>query len=443
MMSRDAIVPTTQQQYTWAVREFLLFLAQRQVRAMDVDRETLSAFLEERLKAYRRECRHRPPKMGEWRRRYLSGIRRYLRQVQGKWPPPLRPEPEIDEYRIHLRNRGLAESTILDYCLHVRIFLAFIRAKALSVEAVEPKDVEAYSRVMVRMYREHRPKGSKGAASCRAVGLRCVRNFLRFRRGIWPPDPSPAVLARFEQHLHALRHRPRVIVYYVRAAKRFFRFLVKHGLALETAQPADVDRFLQTEIDQYSRGPRRTPASEKKWRSKFRAPISSLLQLIRPPWPPPKVPDNAPERIERDIYHGYCCWLKGVCGQAEASLWKKGIEVRMLFQWLRHHAIMVPSLSALEQKHIDDYLAWRLPPLRRATRTNVCSALRSFLRYLHESKLINRDLATGVSGASKYQFEEIPRSFTPEQIDAIIGAARRDGRTAGLRDYAMLLMMRS
>jgi integrase len=46
-----------------------------------------------------------------------------------------------------------------------------------------------------------------------------------------------------------------------------------------------------------------------------------------------------------------------------------------------------------------------------------------------------------VSGPSKYQFEEIPRSFTAEQIDAILTAARRDRRPAGLRDYAMLLML--
>jgi integrase/recombinase XerD len=55
--------------------------------------------------------------------------------------------------------------------------------------------------------------------------------------------------------------------------------------------------------------------------------------------------------------------------------------------------------------------------------------------------LINRDLAAAVSGPSKYQFEEIPRSFTPEQIHAILAVARRDRRAAGLRDYAMLLML--
>jgi hypothetical protein len=191
-MRRDEIVPTTQQQYTWALREFLLFLEHRRVRAADVDRQTVSAFLEERLEAYRREHRRKPPKMGEWRRRYLSGISRYLRQVQAKWPSPVEPEPEIDEYRDHLRSHGLAESTMVDYCLHARIFLDFIRGMALPVESVEPKDVEAYSRVMVRMYRKQRPHGSKGAASCRAVGLRCVRNFLRFRRGTWPPHPSPS-----------------------------------------------------------------------------------------------------------------------------------------------------------------------------------------------------------------------------------------------------------
>jgi len=59
------------------------------------------------------------------------------------------------------------------------------------------------------------------------------------------------------------------------------------------------------------------------------------------------LPDNAQELIERDIYDRYCRWLKDVRGQADASLRKKGIEVRMLFQWLRDHATAVPSLCSL------------------------------------------------------------------------------------------------
>jgi len=71
----------------------------------------------------------------------------------------------------------------------------------------------------------------------------------------------------------------------------------------------------------------------------------------------------------------------------------------------------------------------------------VCSCLRSFLRYLHAAKLIDRDLAAAVSSPSLYQFEDIPRAFTQPQVDAVLKSTRSDLSPTGLRDYAMLLML--
>ena len=71
----------------------------------------------------------------------------------------------------------------------------------------------------------------------------------------------------------------------------------------------------------------------------------------------------------------------------------------------------------------------------------VCSCLRSFLRYLHAAKLIDRDLAAAVSSPSLYRFEDIPRAFTESQIRAVLATTRRDRSASGLRDYAMLLML--
>jgi site-specific recombinase XerD len=67
--------------------------------------------------------------------------------------------------------------------------------------------------------------------------------------------------------------------------------------------------------------------------------------------------------------------------------------------------------------------------------------MRSFLRYLHAAKLIDRDLAAAVSSPSLYQFEDIPRAFTESQIEAVLATTRRDRSAGGLRDHAMLLML--
>ncbi len=82
-----------------------------------------------------------------------------------------------------------------------------------------------------------------------------------------------------------------------------------------------------------------------------------------------------------------------------------------------------------------------LPGLRRATRYGVCQCLRSFLRYLKLAGLIPRDLSSAVCGPIHYQFEEIPRAFREAQVEKLLAVTRQDRRPAGLRDYAILMLL--
>jgi hypothetical protein len=157
------------------------------------------------------------------------------------------------------RERGLAESTIQEYCLYTQIFLHFIRGNAFSIESVEPKDLEAYGRVIARMYANTGETAKRARLRAVPSDSGASRNLLRFRSGGWPPERSPAILGRFEQHLQALRHRPTVIVHYMRATKRFLSFLEKHGLAVETVRRSS---RLATEYD----GPN---SDQQYWRAMF------------------------------------------------------------------------------------------------------------------------------------------------------------------------------
>ena len=131
-------------------------------------------------------------------------------------------------------------------------------------------------------------------------------------------------------------------------------------------------------------------------------------------------------------------WLTDVQGLSAGTLCKNGDAARVFLRWLHEHAD-VTSLRRLSVNNLDAYLTWRLPDLRRATRMGICRCLRSFLRYLHAAKLIDRDLAAAVSSPSLYRFEDIPRAFTESQIEAVLATTRRDrsaSRLARLRDAA-------
>jgi integrase/recombinase XerD len=112
----------------------------------------------------------------------------------------------------------------------------------------------------------------------------------------------------------------------------------------------------------------------------------------------------------------------------------------MFLEWLGTRADR-DSLRQFSVQDIDGYLSWRLPRLRRATRHGVAVCLRSFLRYLFAEGLITRDLAPLVSGPILYQFDDIPRAFTREQVEAILRAAGTDRSPLGLRDHAILLLL--
>ena len=422
------------------MKTFLAFLNRNALAPERVTQENVIAFLKDHLKSYRRTYKRAPSDIRGWQRGYLTGIHRYLRFVQGQWPPPPRHDLELDEYKQHLIGRAFNHKTIFDYCLHVRIFLDYLRTCGTSVGDVQPNDVEAFHRVALRMYRKRKPNRLNSMAWWRTISRQSVRSFLRFRLGEWPPDETPAVVVRFKEHLKGLRYGAKVIVRHVWAVRRFVTYLGERGLALEVVQPADIEAFLTTQAEQFLNQHRRAPSYDARWRSQFRAPIYMLLRMVNPQWPPPTPPGNAQERLQRKICDGYAQWLVEVRGLSAATLCKNGDAARVFLRWLHEHA-GVTSFRRLSVNNLDDYLAWRLRDLRRATRVGVCSCLRSFLHYLHSAKRIDRDLAAAVSSPSLYQFEDIPRAFTEPQIEAVLETARRDRSPTGLRDYAMLLML--
>jgi integrase/recombinase XerD len=112
----------------------------------------------------------------------------------------------------------------------------------------------------------------------------------------------------------------------------------------------------------------------------------------------------------------------------------------VFLQWLGEWASR-DSLARLGLAEIDQYLAWRMPPLRRATRHDVSQCLRSFLRYLHADKHVSKDLSPLVSGPIMYKFEDIPRAFTEQQVKALSETTRKDKTPTGLRDHAILMLL--
>jgi len=68
------------------------------------------------------------------------------------------------------------------------------------------------------------------------------------------------------------------------------------------------------------------------------------------------------------------------------------------------------------------------------------TALRSFLRFLHQQGEINTDLAAAVPTVSKWRFSEIPKFLKPEETERLLQSCAQN-TVIGKRDYAVLLLL--
>lgn len=426
-----------------AVRRFLEFLSHRSMTLEDVTPADVTAFLTHRPKAY--GCVHPSPAAGsgDWKKPHRYAVHRLLRYLRGQWPPPVTPDPEVEAYRQHLIAGGMIRKTTLDYCLHVRIFLDFLRSRGIRAEEVTPKHVEAFNRVAMRMYKKRRPNRLKSVRFWRMYSHRCVRSFLRFRQGEWPPDPTKPLVSMFESHLRRLQYSKGVVGRHAWVARAFLRYLEKEAVRIEEVRPAHVAGFLQLQHERFRKRNGRAPLHEPQWRTIFTSPVHLLLRMLNPDWPPTPPAATREERFHKEVCDGYARWLTDLKGLSAETLRKNGAAAKEFLEWLvRQSAVKNrAALRRLSIADIDEYLAWKLPGLRRATRVGACSCMRSFLRFLYSAGLLKGDLSVAVTSPSRYEFEEIPRAFSQDQIESMLACARRDTSPTGLRDFAMLLML--
>jgi len=272
------------------------------------------------------------------------------------------------------------------------------------------------------------------------MSKRAVEALLRFVQGEWPPGACPPILERFRAELVECGYHQAGIPSYLSAARQFLLYLKQQGTSIEEALPAHLKSFLQMKLERHQKRYGCLPKHPRQWHSMYSGPIRRLLRLAQPQWPPPEPPANECERFQREVCDGYGRWLTEVQGLSQETLKKNGDAARLFLRWMGERANR-ESLGSLSVADIDAYLEWRMPKLRRATRYGVVDCLRSFLRYLNFAGLLRRDLSFVASGPVLYQFEEIPRAFSEEQVEKLLEVTRRDRRPTGLRDYAILMLL--
>jgi len=440
-LQQEQLRPDTIRQYLEQARLFLSYLDRQQVLLERATPQNLDAFLADRLRMYQRQYGHLPRRLVRWRCEYTKAIHRLLSGAQEQWPPPSSGDRDIQRFQTHLIERGLDPTYIKDYLCHARQFVDYLNHRGMSLAAVRPEDVDAYFRVALRIYRKRKPNLPNSLDYWRMISRRAVHSLLRFAQGEWPPGSGPdPILSDFRAHLEKYRYGRVGIPSYMSAARQFLRYLKQQGVSVEAARPLHIESFLETKLGRFKQRYRSLPKHPRQWRTGYTGAIHRLLRMLNPNWPPPEPPANECERFQREVLDGYGRWLVDIHGLSKETLRKNGDAARVFLRWLGDRGDR-DTLHRLGLAEIDQYLSWRMPGLRRATRHGVSQCLRSFLRYLYAEKFVAKDLSPAVSGPIMYKFEDIPRAFTEQQVKALLEATRQDKTTTGLRDHTILMLL--
>lgn len=422
--------------YEPRMRVFLNYVAARKVSVEIATEADLKKYIDWQQRRYRRRHGRAPKHLLSWRCHHVVPIRHLLRVAQGEWPPPGRGRELLRRFKEHLAERGRQMRP--EYRRPARLFAAFLDEHRLDASKVQPSDVAKFLRCGLTLA-SPRPTEVTLASNWSRVMRRTVHAILRFECGEWPPGSSPSpVVHMFKQYLVRHRYNQSVRTTAIAAVNQFLRYLQHLGKELEAARPADVKAFVEQKREQYENRHGNPPPSERSWRSRYTGPIHRMLRLVDQEWPRPEPPRNEAERLRRDAIQAFAHSLTDDRGLSAATRKTRCWVANHFLCWIEAKGLATSvDINLVE---IDKYLEHRLPSLRRSSRATVCSALRSFLRFLFRAGRIANDLARGVSGPHLYHDSEIPRAFSDEQIRKTLRCARQDRTPTGRRDYAMLLL---
>jgi len=248
------------------------------------------------------------------------------------------------------------------------------------------------------------------------------------------------LLARLDAYMSAESYTANTRGSYARDARRFLKHLEKRHLAIESVTEQDVERHLSGELKLFCQRHGNTPTSPASWCRVQASGVHLLLRVTRGQWPPVAVPSTPLEMALQQICHEYAQWLATYRGLARETISGRCDEASRFLAWLGER-IDPDRMAQLAGDTVDAYLTFRAPSLGRQSRKSMASGLRCFVRYLHSTGRVTRDLAPFVIAPKLYAFETIPSALRDEEVRAVIEAVRQDRSAMGLRDYAILLLL--
>jgi site-specific recombinase XerD len=151
-----------------------------------------------------------------------------------------------------------------------------------------------------------------------------------------------------------------------------------------------------------------------------------------PEWQPMPAPP-----IILPLLSEYADYRKRLRGVAEGTVKRDLSTAGEFLATLRHGG---RAVTRVRVRDIDDFVTRLSSRCCPRTVADTCSSLRAFLRFLHATGRLHRDLAAVVTAPRVRRVDRPPRALAWKEVRRLVRAAHGEGPVAR-RDYAMLLLM--
>jgi site-specific recombinase XerD len=203
-------------------------------------------------------------------------------------------------------------------------------------------------------------------------------------------------------------------------------WLQRKGVGADALDECLLDQYLQDRLKQYAYCNRHD-----------RAAVEQLLALLRahgvcsPRLP--AAPDDSAQIIEEFRRH-----LCGARGLSPASVIRRIPTIRRFL--VEHFPTGRIDWTTLSATAVIGFIKRHANDFSPSAAHSMCSALRSFLRYIRYRGEIKQDLASAVPSIKKWKLSELPRFLLPQQVQMVLDSCDRDS-AQGKRDFAVLLLL--
>ena len=238
--------------------------------------------------------------------------------------------------------------------------------------------------------------------------------------------PLAGDLDRFATRLEAQGYTRPSAVSKLRLVSNLSRWLEHQGLEVEALDEPRIEAFLLT------RGPRCVRRGEATTTRQLLSHLRASGRIALAPSSPEN--SNPFAQIERR----YERFLVNERGLSRATV-ENYLPIIHTFLAERFASRAV-ALDTLTVRDVNQFIVRQSQRLSRSRAKLLVTALRSFLRHLHQRGDIPADLASALLPVVSWRLSGVPKSLAPEQVEAIIESC--DLRTAaGRRDRAIVLLL--